>query len=79
MTIGYPCQHFSIGLPVTAEDQSLAALFQHVAKTLSETDAISMDDLIAIGFETEVGLDAVTRGAFTVVFSDPERRAEQSA
>ncbi|MET7277212.1 hypothetical protein ABZS29_03190 [Kribbella sp. NPDC005582] len=79
MSLGYPCKHFSIGLPDAAEDQSLTALFQHVAKTLGEHDAISMDDLITIGFETEIGFDAITRGSFTIVFSDPTGGAEQTA
>lgn len=74
MDLGYPCKHFSIGLPDSAEDQSLTALFQHVAKSLGERDSISMDDLITISFEAETGSDAITRGFFTVVFADAESR-----
>jgi hypothetical protein len=69
MTQGYSCKHFSIGLPNDAEDQSLTALFKHVANTLAEDDPINMDDLIAIGFETELGDDAVHRGTFTIVIA----------
>jgi hypothetical protein len=72
MTHGYPCKHFSIGLPNDAEDQSLTALFRHVADTLADDAPISMDDLIAIGFNTELGDDAVYRGIFTIVFDDRE-------
>lgn len=72
MTPGYPCKHFSIGLSDAAEDQSLTALFKHVADTLAEHDPISMDDLIAVGFETELGPDAVSRGTFTIVYTDAE-------
>ncbi|MFB6726452.1 hypothetical protein ACFCV3_40155 [Kribbella sp. NPDC056345] len=74
MSTGYPCKHFSIGLPTAAEDQSLTALLQHVTQTLGEHDSISMDDLITISFGTEIGSDAITRGSFTVVFADPESR-----
>jgi hypothetical protein len=70
MTQGYLCKHFSIGLPDDAEDQSLTALFRHVADTLADDDPISMDDMIAINFSTELGDDAVYRGAFTIVFDD---------
>ena len=72
MTQGYRCKHFSIGLPDDADDQSLTALFKHVADTLAEDEPISMDDMIAIGFETELGDDAVYRGAFTIVFADED-------
>jgi hypothetical protein len=70
MIKGYDCKSFSIGLPVEAEDQSLTALFKHVSDVLAEDDPISMDDIIAVSFETELGRDAVYRGAFTVVFDD---------
>lgn len=73
MTQGHRCKHFSIGLPDDAEDQSLTALFRHAADVLAENEPISMDNMIAIGFETELGTDAVYRGAFTIVFSDEER------
>jgi hypothetical protein len=72
MTQGYRCKHFSIGLPDDAEDQSLTALFRHVADTLAEDEPVGMDDMIAIGFETELGDDAVYRGMFTIVFADQE-------
>ncbi len=75
MTQGYRSKHFSIGLPNATEDQSLTALFRHVADFLAEDDPISMDDLITIGFETEPGADAVFRGTFTIVFSDEDRAA----
>ncbi|GAA1602810.1 hypothetical protein [Kribbella karoonensis] len=74
-TQGYRCKHFSIGLPDKAEDQSLTALFRHVADTLAADDPISMDDLIAISFETELGADAVSRGTFTIVFADQDSEA----
>lgn len=70
MTPGYPCKHFSIGLPDAAEDQSLTALFKHVADTLAEHDPISMLDMIAVGFQTELGADSVFRGTFTIVYAD---------
>lgn len=72
MTHGYRCQHFGIGLPDDAEDQSLTALFKHVADRLAQDDPISMDDMIAIGFETELGRDAVRRGTFTIVFAEED-------
>ncbi|WP_432943934.1 hypothetical protein ACQPXM_01500 [Kribbella sp. CA-253562] len=72
MTKGYRCKNFSIGLPDDAEDQSLTALFKHVADRLAEDDPISMDDMIAIGFETELGDDAAFRGTFTIVFADED-------
>lgn len=64
----YDCKHFSIGLPVADEDQSLAALFRHVAGALAQAEPISMDDVVTIGFETELGDDAEYRGLFTIVF-----------
>jgi hypothetical protein len=70
MSTRYPCRHFSISLPTDAEDQSLTALFHHVAESLAGDDPISMDDLITIGFEKELGADAVFRGVFTMVFAD---------
>jgi hypothetical protein len=70
MTKGYECKSFGIGLPVDADDQSLTALFRHVSDVLAEDDPISMDDIIAVSFETELGEDAVYRGVFTVVFDD---------
>ncbi|WUJ72346.1 hypothetical protein OG809_03560 [Kribbella soli] len=72
MTEGFACRHFSIGLPEDAADQSLTALFKHVSETLAEDDPISMEDIIAVSFGTELGQDAVFRGAFTVVFTDDE-------
>jgi hypothetical protein len=66
---GYDCKHFAIGLPEAAKDQSLTALFQHVATMLAQEDPISMDDMLAIGFGTELGDDGVYRGIFTIVFS----------
>ncbi|WP_432883422.1 hypothetical protein ACQPYH_41675 [Kribbella sp. CA-245084] len=72
MMRGYRCKHFSIGLPDDAQDQSLTALFRHVADSLADDDPISMDDMIAINFETELGADAVFRGAFTIVFADQD-------
>ena len=62
------CKHFSIGLPVADEDQSLTALFRHVASTLAQAEPISMDDVLTIGFETQLGDDAEYRGLFTIVF-----------
>lgn len=50
------------------EDQSLAALFHHVASTLARADPVSMDDVLTVGFETELGDDAEYRGRFTIVF-----------
>lgn len=38
----YDCKHFSIGLPEAAEDQSLTALFHHVASTLAQAEPISI-------------------------------------
>lgn len=64
----YDCKHFSIGLPEANKDQSLTALFHHVASTLARADPISMDDVLTIGFETELGDDAEYRGRFTIVF-----------
>lgn len=64
----YDCKHFSIGLPEADEDQSLSALFHHVANTLAQTEPISMDDVVTVGFETELGDDAEYRGRFTIVF-----------
>jgi hypothetical protein len=78
MTQKYRCKHFSIGLPDDAEDQSLTALFRHVADTLAEDEPISMDDMIAIGFETELGDDAVYRGVFTIVFADQDSETPSS-
>jgi hypothetical protein len=72
MTMGFPCKHFSIGLPTDAEDQSLTALFRHVTDRLAEDDPISMDHMIAIGFETELDCDAISRGTFTIVFADAD-------
>jgi hypothetical protein len=66
----YDSKHFSIGLPVANSDQSLTALFEHVAASLAENDPISMDDVLAVGFETELGDDAVYRGHFTIVFGE---------
>lgn len=68
MTDAYDCKHFSIGLPEDDEDQSLTALFHHVAATLAQAEPISMDDVITIGFETELGDDSEYRGRFTIVF-----------
>ncbi len=62
-------KHFSIGLPVAAQDQSLSALFQHVANALAQDDPISMDDVIAVDFATELDNDAIYRGYFTIVYS----------
>jgi hypothetical protein len=70
MTRGYECKSFSIGLPEDAADQSLTALFRHVSDVLAEDDPISMDDIITVSFQTDLGRDAVFRGAFTVVFDD---------
>lgn len=70
MTRGFECKSFSIGLPADAADQSLTALFRHVSDILAEDDSISMDDIITVSFHTELGHDAVYRGAFTVVFDD---------
>lgn len=70
MTQGYRCKHFSICLPDDAEDQSLTALFRHVADHLAQDEPIPMDDMIAIGFDTELDDDAAYRGAFTIVFAD---------
>jgi hypothetical protein len=64
----YDCKHFSIGLPEANDDQSLAALFRHVASTLAQVDPISMDDVLTVGFKTELGDDAEYRGCFTIVF-----------
>ncbi len=66
----YDSKHFSIGLPVADSDQSLTALSQHVAATLAENDPISIDDVLVVGFETELGDDGVYRGHFTIVFSE---------
>ncbi|WP_344209452.1 hypothetical protein [Kribbella sancticallisti] len=79
MTKGFRCKHFSIGLPDAAEDQSLTALFRHVADTLAQDDPITMDDMIAIGFETELGDDAVDRGVFTIVFADSDSKTATPA
>ncbi|MER7247918.1 hypothetical protein [Kribbella sp. NPDC000426] len=79
MTNGFACRHFSIGLPEDAADQSLTALFRHVSETLAESDPISMDDIIAVTFPTELGQDAVFRGAFTVVFTDDEHDVSTAA
>ena len=62
MIEAYDCKHFSIGLPVADEDQSLTALFRHVASTLAQSDPISMDDVLTIGFDTELGEDAEYEG-----------------
>lgn len=70
MSTGWDCKHFSIGLPTAAEDQSLTALFRHVADTLAEDAPLSMDDVIAVTFESEVESDAIHRGRFTIVFAD---------
>ncbi|TCN34541.1 hypothetical protein EV644_119141 [Kribbella orskensis] len=35
--------------------------------------------MIAIGFETELGDDAVYRGAFTIVFADSDSETATSA
>ncbi|MGW6197596.1 hypothetical protein ACWF0M_15750 [Kribbella sp. NPDC055110] len=72
MTRGFECKSFSIGLPEDAADQSLTALFRHVSDFLAEDDPISMDDIITVSFQTELGRDAVYRGAFTVVFDDDD-------
>ena len=70
MVEGYDSKHFSIGLPVAAQDQSLTALFQHVATALAQDDPISMDDVIAVDFGTELDNDdAIYRGYFTIVYS----------
>jgi hypothetical protein len=75
MTNGHASKHFSIGLPTKAEDQSLTALFRHVSQWLAEDDPISMDDIIAISFDTELGDDAVFRGSFTIVFAEDDPSA----
>ncbi|WP_020386140.1 hypothetical protein [Kribbella catacumbae] len=62
MTKGFECKSFSIGLPEDAADQSLTALFRHVSDILAEDDPISMDDIITVSFQTELGQDAVYRG-----------------
>ncbi|WP_329475119.1 hypothetical protein OG558_25250 [Kribbella sp. NBC_01510] len=72
MSTGWDCKHFSIGLPTAAEDQSLTALFQHVANTLAEDAPLSMDKVIAVTFESEVESDAIHRGHFTIVFADAD-------
>ncbi|TCO44916.1 hypothetical protein EV646_10988 [Kribbella antiqua] len=72
MTSGFPGKHFSIGLPEEAEDQSLTALFRHVADSLAGEDPISMDEMLAIGFQTDLGADGVLRGSFTIVFDDSD-------
>ncbi|MFI5714059.1 hypothetical protein [Kribbella sp. NPDC051620] len=70
MTKGFACKTFSIGLPEDAADQSLTALFRHVSEVLAEDDPISMDDIITVSFHTDFYPDAISRGAFTVVFND---------
>jgi hypothetical protein len=79
MTRGFSGKHFSIGLPDDAEDQSLTALFRHVGKHLAKDEPISMDDIIAVSFDTELGQDAVWRGSFTIVFDDIDDAAPTSA
>jgi hypothetical protein len=39
-----------------------------VASTLAQADPISIDDVLTVGFETELGDDAEYRGRFTIVF-----------
>ena len=85
MAQGYPCKHFSIGLPHDGEDQSLTALFRHVADYLAEDDPIDIDDVRAIGFETELDADAVHRdadavyrGTFTIVLADQDLKTAQT-
>jgi hypothetical protein len=68
MTRGFSGKHFSIGLPEAAEDQSLTALFRHVGEHLAKDEPISMEDIIAVSFDTDLGQDAVWRGSFTIVF-----------
>jgi hypothetical protein len=72
MTKGFDCKSFSIGLPQDAADQSLTALFRHVSDVLAEDDPITMDDIIAVSFQTDLERDAVWRGTFTIVFSDDD-------
>jgi hypothetical protein len=72
MTKGFDCKSFSIGLPQDAADQSLTALFRHVSDVLAEDDPITMDDIIAVSFQTDLEQDAVWRGTFTIVFSDDD-------
>jgi hypothetical protein len=38
-----------------------------VASTLAQADPINMDDVLTVGFETELGDDAECRGRFTIV------------
>ncbi len=72
MTTSWDAKHFSIGLPTAAEDQSLTALFQHVANFLAEDAPIPMDNIIAITFASEIDPDAIHRGHFTIVFDDTD-------
>lgn len=69
MIEAYDSKHFSIGLPVDAPDQSLTALFHHVAARLAQNEPIGMDDMLALAFETELGDDGKYRGYLTIVFS----------
>jgi hypothetical protein len=66
----YNCKHFSLGLPAGAPDQSLTALFQHVATTLAGHEPIRMDDVITVGFETELSESGEYQGTFTIVFGE---------
>lgn len=70
MTVGYPCKHFAIGLPRDDPDQSLTALFRHVAAVLAQDEPISMDDVLTVGFGTELNDDGEWTGHFTIVFAD---------
>jgi hypothetical protein len=79
MTRGFSGKHFSIGLPEAAEDQSLTALFRHVGEHLAKDEPISMEDIIAVSFDTDLGRDAVWRGSFTIVFADIDDEAPTPA
>jgi hypothetical protein len=70
MTESFPSRHFSIGLPLDAPDQSLTAMFRHVSDYLAEDAPISMDDVLAVTFWTELCDDGVSRGAFTIILND---------
>jgi hypothetical protein len=78
MAAGWNCKHFSIGLPTAAEDQSLTALFRHVADALAEDEPLSMDEVIAITFASEADLDAIHRGHFTIVFNREDPTADSA-
>jgi hypothetical protein len=78
VTEAYASKHFSVGLPVDDPDQSLTALFRHVAAVLAQDEPISMDDVLAVSFGTDLSDDGEWHGHFTIVFSPDDDASSRS-